>query len=448
MKSGSRIASFSRARNHALFAENRLSLQDQTTSYYPSLSLEEDEDCILVGGVPANVPAEKKIMRVIAESWVLHRDGEVDVEGELRAEQFLPTITPGSGHQFYLTFTLPPNIFLAGPATLSLFNTSQSTGDCPGHQLEILRMQDDSFRTARDDSKAIADTVVTLQVGEYIGFSEVDISSLIHGKVAKGEKLHLLFREKNPRCWSAYQNPRDDNVPTLSVNVLDSSPVDATYEAWGEYSKCRLSCTSTLNFRCRKRSCLPGVASGTPCTAEEMLQRQPCHNPISTAKCTCTDLEGESACPANSTCSESATDGARCTCTGGFSRKDASEKTVCQPPETMASSATSDVLSSSFTTPNSTQTTGDSGAGWIKWCWIIGCSAGVILLAAVGLMFIKKRSPPANIEAVPSLQPGAPGFWQGDAQGSPPDMTLNSAFAMAPVPPGTRMGSPGPPRMF
>ncbi|KAL8443462.1 hypothetical protein Emed_006817 [Eimeria media] len=457
---GSSIASFARARKHALSVESRLSLQDQTTTqtYYPSLSLEEDDDCVLVDGVPANVPAEKKVMKLTVDNWVNQRDATVEVQGALRAEQTLPTIVPGSGQQFILTFTVPSNIFLSGPATLALYNTSQNGSDCPTHALEILRMQDDSFTVSRDDSKALTDTTVTLQVGSYLTYSEVDVSPLIYGKVGKGEKVHLLFREKHSSCWSVYQGPKEGNVPYLSVSVIDSTPIDATYEEWGEFSKCRVSCTSTVNFQCRKRACLPGVGSGSPCLADEMLQRRSCQNPLSTAKCTCQNLQDDKACPTNSTCVESTSDGARCTCNGGFSRTSAAEKTKCplpgeRTPELGSSSSSTTILSSSTTTT----TTEESTTDWTKWYWIGGGCVGVLVIVLVALMFMKKSTPPAHIEAVPGMQPGAPGYWpQGEGQGGPPggvpDMTINSAFALAPVPPGTRMqgppGPPGPPRMF
>ncbi|KAL8435975.1 hypothetical protein ACSSS7_002020 [Eimeria intestinalis] len=170
-----------------------------------------------------------------------------------------------------------------------------------------------------------------------------------------------------------------------------------------------------MNFQCRKRACLPGIGGGTPCLADQMLQRQPCQNPTSATKCTCQNLE-------------------------------------TTPTNTLSPGGNNVVFGSTATTTSRTTTaTNESTTDWTKWYWIGGVSAGVILLALIAVMSMKRPSPPAHIEAVPGMQPGAPGYWpdgggQAGPQGGVP------AFAMAPMPPGTRMqgpaAPPGAPRMF
>ncbi|KAL8425494.1 hypothetical protein Efla_002615 [Eimeria flavescens] len=431
----------------------QVSLQDETPFYYPSLSLEEGEECILTEGVPPNAAAVKKTVDLMAETWAAHRDSEVEVKGELRAEQSLPSFVAGAGKQFFLSFQLPTGIFEAGEAMLSLYNDAQSTGNCPSHILQIRRMEDDSFLTVRDDLKASAETV-TVQLQSAPDVWTVDISSLFYGKVAKGEKLHLVFREQEMGCWSTVQNPVEANPPLLTVNVLDSTPENAVYEEWGPFSDCRVSCFSSVNYRCRKRSCLAGVGTGMQCRAEEMLERQPCQPTDTTASCTCSDLTQQSACPMNATCDATGTEGARCACAGGFSRPDLTQKTVCQLSTDPALELYG--MNSTDSSDLSSSQTENEGSSKRKWYWIGGTIGVLVLIMIVALLLMNKPKPRASFEDVGAgvMQPGAApsGYWAQGGMGGPPGamppMAMGSPYAIGPVRPDPRMQGPGRPGMM
>lgn len=248
------------------------------TSVAPPLNFQEDDSCNLADGVPPNLKWTKKSAELKPYTWAYHKGDEVRVEEELQANQTEGTDRPGRESQAFISFNLPEGAFENGSAILSLFTTGgtgPSNYGCKGLKLGITRMQDDSFRYIRDDSKATTDAL-SFQIGMTDQYYEVDISQLFYGKELKGQPLHFMIRQLSVDCYTTFSTAYDEKPPKLTLHVLDPTPMDAQYDSWGPYSRCRVSCVSNLNYQCRKRICFPGIGTGIACKAEEMLEKILC----------------------------------------------------------------------------------------------------------------------------------------------------------------------------
>lgn len=297
----------------------------------PDLNFREDHDCLLTEGIPQNTAWVKTETVLSPYQWACHVEDEVIVNKELHAHQTKAIEYPGRESQAFLSFHIPEETFENGKAILALYTeggTDSRNVHCGGPVLNITRMKDDSYMNTRDDSTA-SDDYITQSISALDDYKEIDISSLFYAKGFKGSSLHLRIREQAPFCSSDFVPPGSTNAPKLTLYILDTTPKDAEYDSWSAFSSCRVSCISSANYQCRKRNCIPGVGSGSACNPQKMLQKIPCVDSSIYTRCTCSDLQREGVCPANSGCTDSSTGGALCTCASKFTQESLQKETVC-----------------------------------------------------------------------------------------------------------------------
>lgn len=307
-----------------------LSRLETTMKDAPALNLEEDEHCLFTDTVPENVKKPLRTVELHASQWAEHVQDGVFVQDTLKAYQ--TTDTPGREREFVLSFKLPDDLAETGQATLSLhknWDGSSHQWGCDAHKLVVTRLSDDKYLQGRNASSETSD-LIEWEIGQLLISYMTDVSSLVYGKGLQGKSLHLLFREKTSGCLSSFETPTDPDPPVLKVEAEGMESIDAVYGGWQPYSECRVSCITSVNYQCRKRSCTPAVNDGVPCKMELMVDKQPCSDPKVSEPCTCQMLNEQNACPQLSVCDDSVPNNVSCRCPGVFTRQSLEKKTVCE----------------------------------------------------------------------------------------------------------------------
>ncbi|KAL8275283.1 hypothetical protein Esti_000732 [Eimeria stiedai] len=297
----------------------------------PSLNLEEDESCVFTGSVPQNLKMPVSTVEIEPSQWAEHSDDTVFVQSTLKAYQ--TTDIPGRERQCMMSFKLPSNLAQEGSAVLTIhkkWDGSSHQWSCSEHILSVTRLTDDHYLQGRNASSETEDVVEWSISKELIQFS-TDLGSMVYGKGLAGQSLHLLFREKNQGCLSAFYSSKEEGGtgPVLAVDTTETASVDAVYGQWEPFASCRVPCVTPVNYQCRKRSCTPGKNEGAACKMELMVDKQPCSDPEVKDACTCSVLTQENACPPAASCDESIPNNVSCFCSGSFMRLGVDTKTFC-----------------------------------------------------------------------------------------------------------------------
>lgn len=296
----------------------------------PALNLEETEDCILAEPPLPNAVREAKEVEAKVTLWAEHVNDEAHLRGTTKAYQ--TTETPGREREFALSFALPDHLVDGGKATLTLTKTwdgEEHGWGCLEHVLQLIRLSDAKYQEGRNALSLTAD-VVEQAIGNELTVYQVDVSSLVYGKGLHGE-FHVLVREKHTNCLSAFAPPGSpEGGIVLKVQTEETDDRDAVYGEWSPFSPCRLSCITSVNFQCRKRSCSPGANAGAACLAHLMVDKQPCSDASLASACSCQELIEHNACPEGSYCDSAKFNDVKCLCPGVFARNSVLEPTVCK----------------------------------------------------------------------------------------------------------------------